>query len=57
MSSTISPTGSTSRSPQRSSGKSLLDFPNMPTPQLNWAAMVGDQLLAEQLAYDHGELQ
>ncbi|KIK72007.1 hypothetical protein PAXRUDRAFT_181457, partial [Paxillus rubicundulus Ve08.2h10] len=24
---------------------------------LNWAAMVGNQLLAEQLAYDHGELQ
>ncbi|KIJ08828.1 hypothetical protein PAXINDRAFT_88314, partial [Paxillus involutus ATCC 200175] len=26
-------------------------------PQLNWAARVGNQLLAEQLAYDHGELQ
>jgi hypothetical protein len=41
----------------RKSGKSLHDFPDMPTPQLNWAARVGNQLLAEQLAYDHGELQ
>jgi len=39
------------------SGKSLRDFPEIPLPQENWVAVEGNQLLAEQLAYDVQTLQ
>ena len=41
----------------RKNGKSLRDFPEMPLPQENWAAVEGNRLVAEQLAYDPQTLQ
>jgi hypothetical protein len=35
--------------------KSLKDWPAMPLPQLNWAAAVGNRLIAEQRSYDNNE--
>ena len=39
----------------REVGKSLNDFPPMPMPVGDWMAMEGNQLIADQLAYDHEE--
>jgi hypothetical protein len=39
----------------REVGKSLKDFPPMLMPVGNWAAMEGNQLIADQLAYDRAE--
>ena len=38
-------------------GKALYDFPPMPLPQLGWADLDGNRLLAEQLAYKRDKLQ